>query len=115
MALSMPKALGFSPGARKAPGSTVFTGTMFWRELKLGVAYMIEVTEPKGSTANAVDRGLVGAAMDDREQLAFPGGAERDGLARRRPAAESGESLRPGDRELDGRSSILAAMAATAP
>src|SRR3546814_10392661 len=29
----MPKALGFSPGARKAPGSMVFTGTMARREL----------------------------------------------------------------------------------
>jgi hypothetical protein len=46
----MPKALGFSPGARKALGVTVFTGTMFWREERLDVAYMMEVTEPRGST-----------------------------------------------------------------
>src|SRR5258708_36785233 len=46
----MPKALGFAPGARLAPGITVLTRTTSWRDEKLGVAYMIEVTEPSGST-----------------------------------------------------------------
>ena len=72
MALSMPKALGFSPGARKAPGSTVFTGTMFWRELKLGVAYMIEVTEPRGSKAKpSTEVSLAPRCTIDRSLPAF--------------------------------------------
>ena len=50
MALSSAKALGFLPGARKAPGMTVCTGAMRWVERKLGAAYIIEVTTPRVST-----------------------------------------------------------------
>ena len=38
---SRAKALGFFPGARKAPGVTVFTGTTRWRERKFGTAYIM--------------------------------------------------------------------------
>src|SRR5882724_11241085 len=115
MAHSMAKALGFSPGARKAPGVTVFTGTMLWHELKFGVAYMMPVTVPQRSAHAS----LIEVSLAPRWTI------ERSLPSRVAPRAiVCRVSARPPKAvkvcglvtaSLTGRPSILAAIAAIAP
>ena len=100
MAHSMPKALGFSPGARSALGITVFTGTTFWREQKFGVAYMSAVTEPSGSTQiPSIEVSLTPRWTIERS-LPSRVGAERQVWRVAGAPAKGGEGLRPRDCEL---------------